>query len=365
MNQFQQFDDEKLQLFSDVQARMDVESLLSILPKGMDIPQDIFEKTNTCWTNVLLILARLFGRKISRSVALQVFSRIRAANSTMKSPTQMPELVDALNLPIILVEYSLNLATGKGVGWSFGPTNGKREIFLCNIGAHYQIFVRPGTTMANLGMLAPPASYKLFPDSRKIIEGITLSKRDLAEVNAINDACTPNSTCDVIAQQELADAAMARQLAARKQQELADAAMARQLADRKQQELADAVMARRLAARKQQELADRKQQELADRKQQELADAVMARRLAARKQQELADRKQQELADAAMARRLAGLHLQPTPQSKPNNRLVDAIVSQQRAIDLAYARQLAARNQQELADAAMARRLAGLPPKPR
>jgi hypothetical protein len=281
MSQFQQFDDEKLQPFYDAQVGVDVESLQSILPKGMCIPQDIVEKTNMCWANVLLILARMFGRKISRRVALLVFSRIRNANSTMKSPTQMPELVDALNLPVTLIEYSLNLVTGTGVGWSFGPSNGNREIFLCNIGAHYQIFVRPGTTLGDLGMVTPPASYKLFPSAHKIIEGTSLSKSMLDEVKAINNAYTQSSTRadDCVTQQRDIDLVYERQLADRNQQELDDANMARQLADRNQQELDDANMAR------------------------QLDDANMAR--------QLADRNQQELDDANMARQLAGLSLMP------------------------------------------------------
>jgi hypothetical protein len=293
MSKFQQFDDEKLQQFYDAQVGIDVESLQSILPRGMCIPQDIVEKKNMCWTNVLLILARMYVRKISQRVALQVFSRIRNANSTMKSPTQMPELVDALNLPVTLIEYSLNLVTGTGVGWSFGPANGKREIFLCNIGAHYQIFVRPGTTLADLGMVTPPASYKLFPSAHKIIEGTSLSKSMLDAVKAINNACVQKSTRadDIITQQRAIDLIYARQLE---------------------------------------------------------------------------DRNQQELSDASLARQFAGLPPMPsTHQSQRKATLADAVVAQQKALDLIYARQLEVRDQQELDDANMARQLAGLSIIPR
>jgi hypothetical protein len=257
MAQFLPFKDVELELFYDAKVPIDVGSLQSILPKGTEIPQGIDRCTCMCWTNVLLILGRLFDRKISRSIALVVFSRIRKANSTMKSPTQMPELVDALNLPITLVEYSLDLATGTGVGWSFGPANGKKKIFLCNIGTHYQIFVPPGTTLASLGMSAPPASYKLFPTAHKIIEGISLSKSMLDEVKAINDAHALESKSmldEVKAINDAHELAHTRRLKVRRQQELYDAALAR-----RQQELYDAALARR---------------------QQELDDAALARQLA-------------------------------------------------------------------------------------
>jgi hypothetical protein len=278
MTQFQKFNNVKLQLFADVKALLDVESLLSILPTGMSIPQDIAENTNMCWANVLLLLARISGRKINQLVASHVFNRIRNANNYMKSPTQMPELVDALNLPVILVEYALNHVDGTGVGWSFGPANGNREIFLCNIGYHYQIFVRPGTTMTDLGITTLPASHKLFPAARKIIEGSTLSKRMVGELKDINDAY--DRQFDARKQQELFDDSLARKLsgiphiskpsshqprpqtksthvdAIASQHNAFDLIYARNLDARNQQELFDASLARKLDARNQQELSD-------------------------------------------------------------------------------------------------------------
>jgi hypothetical protein len=251
MSNYQQFDDEKLVLLADASIALDITSLTSILRRGVGVPIDIVKNTYLCWANVLIMLVCLTGKKIGKTVANHVFRRIRDAKSQMMSPIEMPELIDFLE-EFTLVEYSMV----SRVGWTIGPATGKKIVFLCNTGNHYQIFVRHGATLANLNMVVQPVQYMLFPGARKVIEGTALDKDMLAEVQSINDKYEQSDIADALREidiacklneartlQELADSALAQKLAdqheARTLQELADSAFA--------QELADSAFARELA----------------------------------------------------------------------------------------------------------------------
>jgi hypothetical protein len=283
---FQQFRNVSLHPIADAMVNLDIKSLLAICHPGMGIPQDIIEKTNLCWVNVLFMVARLFGKKINKKIANKVFIRIKKANSCMMSPTDMPELVDALKLPVTLVEYSMTDNTG----WSFGPTVGGNTVFLCNTGMHYQIFVRADANLVKLGMVMHPSTYKPFRVTNKsmCLEKAIESQNRMINLALVNQLKARN-------QQELDDSALARDLNARNQQELDDSALARdlnarQLKARNQQELDDSALARDLNAR-----------QLKARNQQELDDSALARKLS----RQLKARNQQELDDSALARKLS------------------------------------------------------------
>ena len=132
-----------LSLVRNVNALLDVSTLLRVIPHGTIIPNTLNTATNCCWVNVWITTLASMGVRISATDTDELIRNITAAGSRVMSPLDIGDLTTRVNLPVTLIEYS----SRDRVGWGINTPNGPIVAFV-NTGVHYQIWMPVDSDLA-------------------------------------------------------------------------------------------------------------------------------------------------------------------------------------------------------------------------